>query len=170
MPILPPAWPDRDGRRVFGLAGAGAIALAAFAAVAVQRLAPAQIPDATARQVTVFGVIATPLDTAIDPKLAKVEPQLRKLLPNHGFKLLGVRSKRLTAGQTLTCPLEDGFNAAATLTQPVDENGKVQIRCAVSQNESVQLESVVTTPPNQLFFCEKALPNGTRLLVGIGAR
>ncbi len=122
------------------------------------------------RQVTLFGVIASPYDTAVDPKLEKILPQLRKLLPNHGFKLLDVQSKRLTAGQTVTCDLEQGFTTTATLIQPVDDNGKVQLRCAVLQNQTVVLESLVTTPPNQLFFCEKSLPNGTRLLVGIGAR
>src|SRR5436190_938078 len=65
--------------------------------------APAQMPDEPARQVTLFGVIATPFDPAVDPKLVRIAPQLRKLLPNHGFRLLGVQSKRLTAGQTVTC-------------------------------------------------------------------
>jgi hypothetical protein len=131
---------------------------------------PGQVPDAPARQVTLFGVIASPYDLRVDPKLTRVEPQLRKLLPNHGFRLLDVQTKRLTAGQTLTCNLEDGFTAATTLIRPVDENGKVRLRCAVLQNQAVQLESMVTTPANQLFFCDKALGGGTRLLIGIGAR
>jgi hypothetical protein len=100
----------------------------------------------------------------------RVVPQLRKLLPNHGFKLLGVASKRLTAGETVVCDLGNGFTAGATLNQPTDPNGKVQLRCAVMRNQLIQLESLVATPPNQLFFCEKGLPDGTRLLVGIGAR
>jgi hypothetical protein len=135
--------------------------------------ASSQVPDAPARQVTLFGVIATPNDPRIDPKLSKVEAQLRKLLPNHGFRLLDVKTKRLTAGQTLACDLgagAGGFQAATTLIQPIDENGKVQLRCAVLLNQNVQLESLVTTPPNQLFFCDKMLPDGTRLLIGIGAR
>lgn len=126
--------------------------------------------EESARQVTLFGVIASPYDPAVDPKLARIAPQLHKLLPHHGFKLLGVQSKRLVAGQTLTCDLGHGFTAGATLNLPADENGKVQLRCAVLQNQLTQLESLVATPPNQLFFCEKGLPNGTRLLVGIGAR
>ncbi len=126
--------------------------------------------DAPARQVTLFGVIASPTDMRIDPKLAKIEPQLRKVLPNHGFKLLDVQSKRLTVGKTLTCNLGDGFTAGTTLVRPVDENGKVQLRCAVLLNEMVQLETLVATPPNQLFFCDKTLDNNTRLLIGIGAR
>jgi hypothetical protein len=134
------------------------------------RLAPAQPPEEPARQVTLFGVIATPGNTFIDPKLAKVSAQLRKLLPDHGFRLLDVRTKRLTAGTSLLCNLGGGFTAATTLIHPADENGKVQLRCAVLLNQSVQLESLVTTPPNQLFFCEKTLNDGSRLLIGVGAR
>ena len=130
--------------------------------------------DAPARQVTLFGVIATPHDLQIDPKLARVAPQLRKLLPNHGFRLLGVQSKRLTASQSLSCPLDGnlGLSATTTLIQPTDENGKIQLRCAVVQNpnQTVQLETLVTTPANQLFFCDKMLSDGTRLLIGVGAR
>ena len=66
--------------------------------------------------------------------------------------------------------LEDGFTASARLVEPLDENGKVQIRCEVLSDEVVVLETMVTTPPNQLFFCEKKLDNGSRLLVGVGAR
>lgn len=165
--------PPRAGRDGSALLIRFALAVTAFAfslGLAVVKPCPAQGVAAPARQVTLFGVIATPYDTAIDPKLARIEPQLRKLLPNHGFKLLGVQSKRLTAGQTLTCDLGSGFTAAATLNRPSDDDGKVRLQCAVLQNRAVQLESKVTTPPNQLFFCEKTLPNGTRLLVGIGAR
>jgi hypothetical protein len=157
-------------RPASGLVPALALVLALVLLQRTPAPARGQGLDPSARQVTLFGVIASPFDPAVDPKLAKIAPQLRKVLPNHGFKLLAVQSKRLTAGQTVTCPLDDGFTAAATLNVPADENGKVQLRCAVLLNQAVQLESLVTTPPNQLFFCEKALPNGTRLLVGIGAR
>jgi hypothetical protein len=132
----------------------------------------AQGPETQApgRQVTLFGVIAVPNDTRIDPKLARIEPQLRKLLPGYGFRLLGVQSKRLTVNQSLSCSLGDGYTAAATLTNPFDENGKVQLRCSVLLNQTVQLESQVSTPPNQLFFSDKLLANGSRLLIGVGAR
>ncbi len=145
---------------------------ALLAALAVSRsgAAWAQGTQMPARQVTLFGVIASPYDATVDPKLQKILPQLRKLLPDHGFKLLDVKSKRLTAGQTVMCDLGNGFTTTATLIEPIDENGKIPIRCAVLQNQAVLLESLVTTPENQLFFCEKGLPNDTRLLVGIGAR
>ncbi|MFO0952716.1 MAG: hypothetical protein U0835_16520 [Isosphaeraceae bacterium] len=130
---------------------------------------PAPAPSA-GRQVTLFGVIASPIDPRIDPKLASIEPQLRRLLPGHGFRLLGAQSKRLGVNESLTCPLGDGYSAQTVLVHPFDDNGKVQLRCSVLFNQSVQLESQVSTPPNQLFFSDKLLPNGTRLLVGVGAR
>lgn len=152
----------------FGLAFAPSPAAAQqVGAAAVGALAQ---DDAGARQVTLFGVLATPGDASLDPKLAAVAAQLRKLLPNHGFRLLGVQSRRLTVNQTLSCPLGDGFVAEATLLDPLDANGKVQLRCAVALRQVPQLGTLVGTPPNQLFFCEKLLPNGQRLLVGVGAR
>ena len=61
-------------------------------------------PD-PARQVTLFGIIATAGSNDLDPKLAGIEGQLRKLLPGHGFKLLDVRTKRLMTGQSLRSDL-----------------------------------------------------------------
>ena len=130
--------------------------------------APTQAPPE--RQVTLFGVIASPTDRRVDPKLAKVEAQLRKLMPKHGFRLLDVKSKRLAKGRAVNCDLGGGFTAAATLTRPLDDNGKVELRCALVKDQTMQIETLVTTPPNQLFFCEKALDDGTTLLLGVGAR
>jgi hypothetical protein len=135
--------------------------------VAVRTRAPAQ--DDGARQVTLFGVIAAP-GAAIDPRLANVAPQLRKLLPGHSFRLLDVQSKRLTAGQTLSCNLQGPFTASTMLLHPLDENGKVRLRCVVMQGGVAQLQTDVSTPPNQLFFCEQPLGGGQRLLIGVGAR
>ncbi len=146
------------------------IGLGFLLALIMAARASGQAMEVAARQVTLFGVIATPADLRVDPKLAKVAPQLRKLLPNHGFRLLDVQSKRLTAGETLSCTLESGYVAETTLIEPLDGNGKVQLRCAVLRNQAVQLETKVATPANQLFFCDKVLNNGSRLLIGIGAR
>ncbi len=130
-----------------------------------------QAADKKARQVTICGIVATPQSTAIDPRLAKIEPQLRKLLPNCGFKLLDVQTKSLRPGQSVACNLQGGgYTAEALLIEPRDENGKVRIRCQLSLNMIVQLETLVKTPPNQLFFCDQALSNGDHLLIGIGAR
>ena len=127
-------------------------------------------PPASARQVTIFGIMATPDGAAIDPKLKSIAPQLRKLLPNHGFKLLDVKTKRLVAGQAVACDLLPGYTATSILMEPLDDNGKVQLRCEVQHNQMPQFATTVATPPNQLFFCDRRLPNGTRLLIGVGAR
>ena len=141
--------------------------------------APAEAPpgpdadDPAGRQVTLFAVVANANDSRIDPRLVKVSSQLKKLLPGHGFRLLAVQTKRLTVGQgPLTCDLGDGVTAATTLVNALDDNGKVQLRCAVLAGpaQTTQLETTVSTPPNQLFFCEKTLPSGQRLLIGVGAR
>jgi hypothetical protein len=145
-----------------------ALALAASILLAVPE---ARSQDANpARQVTVFGIVATPDSAAIDPKLKAIAPQLRRLLPKHGFKLLDVQSKRLVTGQAVTCDLGSGFTSSTTLMQPLDPNGKVVLRCEILENGTSQLATLVATPPNQLFFCDKMLPSGSRLLIGVGAR
>jgi hypothetical protein len=131
--------------------------------------AQAQMPY-DARQVTVFGIIATPDSQAIDPKLEAIEPQLHKLLPNHGFKLLDVKSKRLQAGQAVRCNLGHGYTVSTTLIQPLDDESKVRLKCDLLLNEVVRFETLVSTPPNQLFFCDRILGDGSHLLIGIGVR
>jgi hypothetical protein len=126
--------------------------------------------EALARQVTLFGVLASPDDLWTDPQLVRVAPQLRKLLPKHGFRLLDVQTRRLTAGQTLACKLDDGFVAETTLIDPSDANGKVQLRCVLLRDRTPRLDTKVITPTNQLFFCDERRHDGSRLLIGIGAR
>jgi hypothetical protein len=149
----------------------GAVALVAVALMILLATSEAR-PQSfePARQVTVFGIVAVPNHTMMDPKLKAIAPQLRRLLPNHGFKLLDVQSKRLAAGQTVTCDLGGGSAAGITLIRPIDDNGKVQLRCEILQNEASQLATMVSTPANQLFFCDKTRPDGSRILIGIGAR
>src|SRR5436309_744490 len=144
--------------------GLAALVLAGLAAERVQ----AQVPES--RQVTLFGIVATPGNPTIDPDLASVAAQLRKLLPGHGFKLLGAKSERLTAGESFACDLGNGFVAETELVHVRDRNGKVQLRFELELNKEPQLATTVTTPPNQLFFCDKKLPNGSRLVIGVGAR
>jgi hypothetical protein len=132
----------------------------------------AQLPGgpAPARQVTLFAIIATPGSSELDPKLAGIEGQLRKLLPGHGFKLLDVRSKRLLTGESLHSDLGSGWAASTELVAPLDANGKVELRCMLVQNASTQFDTQVATPPNQLFFCDRMMGNGQRLIIGVGAR
>lgn len=131
---------------------------------------PSRAQTPAERQVTLFGIIAVPGSNAIDPKLETIAPQLRKLLPGYGFKLLETRSERLATGGTIKCDMKNGFVAQSQLTQWVDPNGKVQLRFTLNYMGIPHLTTVVISPPNQLSFCEKRLPDGSRLLVGIGAR
>lgn len=124
----------------------------------------------TSRQVTVFGILAVPNSEVLDPKLKSIAPQLRQLFPNHGFKLLGVETKRIDTGESHTCDLGDGFAAQTQLVTPMDDNGKVTLRFQLNQDGQMAFASLVTTPPNQLSFAEKQLPDGSRLVIGIGVR
>ena len=122
------------------------------------------------RQLTVFAVIATPGVKTADSNLTRVYPQLAKLLPDHGFKLLDVESKSIMAGECVSCMLSNGYTLETTLAQSMDENGKVELRCTLLQNNAQQISTLVKTPPSQLFFCQHILKDGTRLLIGVGAR
>jgi hypothetical protein len=126
--------------------------------------------DDESRQVTVFGIIATPGSKTADTNLATIKTQLDKLLPKHGFKLLDARSKPIVAGESVGCDFRNGYTVVTSLVQPVDENGKVQIRCELFQDQDRQFSTLVKTPPNQLFFCQRALRDGSELLIGVGAR
>ncbi len=126
---------------------------------------------APARQVVVFGVLATPGGSEMDPKISPVvQAQLRRLLPKHGFRLKKIKADRVVAGQGVKCDLGDGFVATARLANPLDPNGKVQMRFDLSLDEVSQFQTIVTTPPDQFNYFDKALPDGNRLLVGVGAR
>ena len=122
------------------------------------------------RQLTLFGVAATPGTKTVDTNLTSIKPQLDKLLPKHGFKLLDAQSKLLGSGDSVTCDLRNGYTVVASLIDQADENGKVQIRCELFQEQRREFSTVVKTPPNQLFFCQRALHDGTQLLIGVGAR
>jgi hypothetical protein len=127
--------------------------------------------SAPARQVTLFGIHAVPGGNVVDPKLKKIEPQLRKLFPGHGFTLVKAESKRLTVGQTVTCTMaKTGFVAGAQLANVLDGDGNVQLKFALELDGQTEFATLVRTPPNQLFFCDKMLPDGSRLLIGLGGR
>jgi len=120
--------------------------------------------------VTVFSILADPRNPAIDPKLQTIEAQLRKLLPRHGFTLIDVKSRALLPGQAVACDVGGGQRAEAELINPGDLQGKVQLKFSLRAGEANLIQSVISTPPNQLFFADKDLGDGTKLLLGIGAR
>jgi hypothetical protein len=151
----------------------GGVALTALVSIAVaQTSKPTSSTPITTRQyrqVTVFGIAASPNDMTVDPKLAKVENQLRRFRPNHGFKLRGVTSERLGPEHSLTCDMGNGYSATTQLVT-INANGKIRFKVELVINGRTEFTTFVTTPPNQIFFCEKKLTNGERLLIGIGAR
>ncbi|HEV3121613.1 MAG TPA: hypothetical protein VGY53_06910, partial [Isosphaeraceae bacterium] len=63
----------------------------------------ASAQEIPSRQVTLFGILATPGSNTIDPRLNSIAPELKRYWPNYGFKLLEVQSRRLMVGQSLTC-------------------------------------------------------------------
>ncbi len=128
--------------------------------------------DATdvARQVTVFGIIATPKSSTIDSRLATIKSQLDKLKPKHGFKLLDAQSKRIEAGESVSCDFQNGYSSETVLVHPLDDAGKVELRCELRLNDARLFSTLVKTPVNQLFFYERELDDGSQLLIGVGAR
>src|SRR5262249_42620122 len=116
-------------QRVFSklllLALAGSFAVAGLAVLGLMTAkalpAPTFEQDTGSRQVTLFGVLATPSSNTLDPQLKDVAAQLRKLLPGHGFKMLGApQSKRLAVGETLACEKLNQFSVEVGLLDPLD--------------------------------------------------
>jgi hypothetical protein len=123
------------------------------------------------RHVTVFAILATPEGKSVDGRLAKIQAHLSRLLPDHGFKLLDAQTARIVAGESLECKLTHGYTVETTLVRPMDEDGKVQLRCELSLDGERQFSATVRTPLNQLFFCERPyLTDGSKLLIGVAAR
>jgi hypothetical protein len=146
------------------------------APVPVEPLVPAPVPivddETTApRQVTVFAIQAKPGASKIDPRLSSVKAQLRKILPDHGFELLEVQSGPLAPGESLACDLGQGWRAETTLLPPSpDEFGRVRLRCKLIEGAEPRFSTEVDAPENQLFFYERELHKGMRVLIGVGAR
>jgi hypothetical protein len=155
-----------------------AVAVLAFGGLALGLSGPhvsrAEVKTETdedlARQVTVFGLIASPGSKTTDSKLVRIKAQLDTLMPQHGFRLLDAQSHRIGAGEAITCELGNGYTVETLLIQPLDSSGKIQLRCELFLNQVRQFSTVVKVPLNQLFFCQRALQDGTQLLIGIGAR
>ncbi len=126
--------------------------------------------DEAARQVTGFAILATPGPPTVDSRLGSIRTELRKVLPGHGFKLLDVQSKRIEARESLTCNLGRGYEAQTMLVQPIDDAGKVHLRCILLKDGAPEFSTLVKTPLNQLFFYERSLADGTKVIIGVGAR
>ncbi len=123
-----------------------------------------------ARQVTLFGIQAVPNNGFIDPKLQSIADQLRRAKPNHGFRLIRSQTQRLEEAGTLVCELVPGSDIKAKLVDARDPKGQVCFDFQIVLNRQTLVNTRLLTPPNQLLFVEKSLPDGTLLLVGLGAR
>src|SRR5262245_43958126 len=124
-----------------------------------------------ARQVTVFGILASPHSKTVDSRLSSVfRSQLEKLLPRNGFKLLDARSGCIFDSESISCNLGQDYRLTTELVKPLDQNGKVVLRCELFHDKVCEFATLVKTPLDQLFFCRRQLSDGSQLLIGIGAR
>jgi hypothetical protein len=165
-------WTFRAGLSAAVLA-LGGLALGALGLKASRAAGQADPNRDISRQVTVFAIVATPGGKSIDTRLTApaVQQQLNRLLPDHGFTLLDAQSSRLVAGESVECKLDHGYTAETVLVRPIDEDGKVHLRCELSLDGALQFSAAVRAPLNQLFFCERPyLTDGSKLLIGVGAR
>jgi hypothetical protein len=168
--ILPRRWVFRTGLSMAALA-LGGLMLGAWG-LKVSRAEGESDPNREiVRHVTVFAVVATPSGKAVDSNLERIQSYLSRLLPGHGFKLLDAQTARIVAGESVECKLTHGYAVETTLVRPIDEDGKVQLRCELSLDGERQFSATVRTPLNQLFFCERPyLTDGSKLLIGVAAR
>ncbi|WP_165227354.1 hypothetical protein [Aquisphaera insulae] len=133
-------------------------------------LAQEQAGGDGARQVTVLAILATPGTKEMDTRLGSVRTQLRKAMPDHGFRLIEVESKRLKVGESITCDVGRDYTARTTLKDAVEETGKIRLRCEFSRGKVVEFSKEIRSPVNQLFFYERTLDDGKRVLIGVGVR
>ena len=111
----------------------------------------------------------------MDPKIAPVVQAATPAnsCPNHGFRLIRVKGERdHDQRQTVRCDLGDGFVANGPPQQPARRRlarSTMQVR-PDARRASRSSRRIVATPPDQFNFFDKALGNGNRLLVGVGAR
>ena len=72
---------------------------------------------------------------------------------------------------TLLCRLGRGWRARTTLGIPSpDDFGRVRLRCELLEADETRFSTDVDAPENQLFFYERDLGEGGRVLIGVGAR
>jgi hypothetical protein len=163
---------NRPARRRTPLAALACLVIACALGHTATAQAQFMVPQTVAqdRRVTLFGILATPGPGKDDPDLKDLLPQLRQLVPGHTFKLVKVASKNIATNGIVVCDLGEGLVASSQLLNPLDMNGKVQLRFELSVGGIPQFQTIVTTPPNQCFYINRMFPNGNRLIMGIGAR
>lgn len=169
--ILSRRWALRTGLTMAALV-MGALVVGAFALRPTRAGVGADPQGEVVRHVTVFAILATPEQAkSVDSRLSTIRKYLGELLPRHGFKLLDVQSARIVAGESIGSRLTHGYSVETALVRPIDEDGKVQLRCDLDLDGRPQFSATVRAPLNQLFFCERPyLTDGSKLLIGVAAR
>lgn len=168
--ILSRRWVLRTGLSMAGLA-LGILLLGASGLRPTRAEGEADPYRDVVRHVTVFAILATPDGKSVDGRLTTIQKHLARLLPGHDFKLLDAQTARIVAGESIECKLTHGYEVETTLVRPIDDEGKVQLRCELSLDGERQFSATVRTPLNQLFFCERPyLTDGSKLLIGVAAR
>lgn len=120
--------------------------------------------------VTVCGILAVPGRDDMDPRLKRIATRLRKLYPNHGFRLSAVTSRGLSTDQTLYCKLDLSRIARVTLENPADADGKLRLLLSLDEADRNCLRLRIALPPSQLVFFEHQLPDRSILLLSLAAR
>ena len=90
--------------------------------------------------------------------------------PRTGLSCSTPEASAVVDGESVTCNLGNGYFLTTTLVKWLDENGKVELRCELFHDKAVEFSTLVKTPSSQLFFCQRALDDGSQLLIGVGAR
>ena len=115
--------------------------------------------DIIARQVTVFGVVATPADRTTDSRLVSFSNELAELIPYHGFKLLDAQSTRIIDGESVTCTLGNGYTVRLP-GQSAERKRQSRDSLRAIPGSSSQFSTLVKSPLHQLFFCQERSRTG----------
>jgi len=126
--------------------------------------------DFAGRQVTVMVIRAKKNAPTTDPKLAPFESRLTQLLPEFGFSLENGKSRELAEGEALDLMLKMEKKLSVRMVDAEDADGKVQMKVRCETGSQVLIDSMIRTPPNQLFFLDHRIDDTEHLLIAVGAR
>lgn len=121
-------------------------------------------------QITAMTILAEKGTGQLDPKLETVNDRLLQILPGHFFKLIEGRTTRLEENQFFTIKASQDSKLSVTLKQATTDEGKVELVLKLNRKNQQVFESVVKTPPNQLFFVDQKISDTQRQLIAVGAR
>lgn len=139
-----------------------------FHGATAQELSPKRAEEAY--QVTAMTILAEKGTGETDPKLATVNGRLMQILPGHYFRLVEGRTSRLEPGQSFAIKAAQESVLTVALNRAMNEDGKVQLDLVLKSKNQEQFETVVKTPPNQLFFIDQKMSDSQRQLIAVGAR